>query len=111
VARIDSGHLGICEDGRKSRLGLMAGSKGDVETARAFFQDLRVRGLGDPLLVVCDGAPAIIRGIEERFSRSMRQRCQAHRLGIPESLGRRGCAELRIETCCSASTRRETRRF
>ena len=34
----------------------MAGSKEDVETVRAFFQDLRIRGLGDPLLVVSDGA-------------------------------------------------------
>ena len=48
---------GIGEDGRKSLLGLMAGSKEDVETVRAFFQDLRARGLGDPLLVVSDGAP------------------------------------------------------
>ncbi len=48
---------GIGEDGRKSLLGLMAGSKEDVETERAFFQDLRARGLGDPLLVVSDGAP------------------------------------------------------
>ena len=37
---------GIGEDGRKSLLGLMAGSKEDVETVRAFFQDLRARGLG-----------------------------------------------------------------
>ena len=48
---------GIGEDGRKSLLGLTAGSKEDVETVRAFFQDLRARGLGDPLLVVSDGAP------------------------------------------------------
>ena len=46
---------GIGEDGRKSLLGLMAGSKEDVETVRAFFQDLRARGLGDPLLVVSAG--------------------------------------------------------
>ena len=59
---------GICEDGRKSLLGLMTGSKEDVETVRAFSQDLRARGLGDPLLVVSDrdrgmlsaiGAPAL----------------------------------------------------
>src|ERR1700677_1098301 len=43
---------GIGEDGRKSLLGLMAGSREDVETVRAFFQDLRARGLGDPRLVV-----------------------------------------------------------
>jgi transposase-like protein len=71
---------GIGEDGRKVLLGLMAGSKEDVETVRAFFQDLRARGLGDPLLVVSDGAPGIIRAIEECFPRSARQRCLAHRM-------------------------------
>ena len=71
---------GIGEDGRKALLGLMAGSKEDVETVRAFFQDLRARGLGDPLLVVSDGAPGIIRAIEECFPRSARQRCLAHRM-------------------------------
>ena len=71
---------GIGEDGRKVLLGLMAGSKEDVETVRAFFQDLRGRGLGDPLLVVSDGAPGIIRAIEECFPRSARQRCLAHRM-------------------------------
>ena len=58
----------------------MAGSKEDVETVRAFFQDLRARGLGNPLLVVSDGAPGIIRAIEECFPRSARQRRLAHRL-------------------------------
>ena len=58
----------------------MAGSKEDVETVRAFFQDLRIRGLGDPLLVVSDGASGIIRAIEECFPRSARQRCLAHRM-------------------------------
>ena len=37
----------------------MAGSKEDSETVTAFFQDMRARGLGDPLLVVSDGAPGI----------------------------------------------------
>ena len=71
---------GVGEDGRKVLLGLMAGSKEDVETARAFFQDLRARGLGDPLLIVSDGAPGIIRAIAECFPRSARQRCLAHRM-------------------------------
>jgi transposase-like protein len=69
---------GIGEDGRKVLLALMAGSKEDVETVRAFFQDLRARGLGNPLLVVSDGAPGIIRAVEECFPRSARQRCLAH---------------------------------
>ena len=71
---------GIGEDGRKVLLHLMAGSKEDTETMRAFFQDMRSRGLGDPLLIVSDGAPGIIRALEECFPRSARQRCLAHRM-------------------------------
>src|SRR3954454_24875539 len=71
---------GIGEEGGKVLLHLVAGSKEDTETVRAFFQDMRGRGLGDPLLVVSDGAPGIIRAIEECFPRSARQRCLAHRM-------------------------------
>ena len=38
-------------------LHLMAGSKEDSETVSAFFQDMRGRGLGDPLQIASDGAP------------------------------------------------------
>jgi putative transposase len=58
---------GIARDGRKVLLHLMAGSREDVQTVQAFFQDMRVRGLNDPLLVVTDGAPGIIRAAEECF--------------------------------------------
>jgi putative transposase len=71
---------GIARDGRKVLLHLMAGSREDVETVRAFFQDLRGRGLNDPLLVVTDGAPGIIRAAEECFPRATRQRCLVHRM-------------------------------
>ena len=58
----------------------MAGSKEDAETVSAFFQDMRRRGLGDPLLVVSDGAAGIIKAVETCFPRSARQRCLAHRM-------------------------------
>ena len=58
----------------------MAGSKEDAETVTAFFQDMRARGLGDPLLVVSDGAPGIVKALETCFPRSERQRCLAHRM-------------------------------
>jgi hypothetical protein len=58
---------GVGEDGRKVLLHLMAGSKEETETVRAFFQDMRSRRLGDPLLVVSDGASDIIRAIEGCF--------------------------------------------
>ena len=72
---------GITGQGRKVLLGLMAGSKEDHETVSAFFQDMRNRNLGEPLLVVSDdGAAGIIKATETCFPRSERQRCLAHRM-------------------------------
>jgi transposase-like protein len=71
---------GFTAEGRKILLHLMAGSKEDAETVSAFFQDMRARGLGDPLLNVSDGAGGIIKAIETCFPRSERQRCLAHRM-------------------------------
>jgi putative transposase len=38
------------------------------------------RGLGAPMLIVTDGAPGLIRAIEELWPDSDRQRCTVHRL-------------------------------
>ena len=54
-------------------LHMMAGSKEDAETVTAFFEDMKRRGLNDPLLVTSDGAPAI----EVCFPRAARQRWHA----------------------------------
>ena len=99
---------GIGEDGRKSLLGLMAGSKEDVETVRAFFQDLRIRGLGDPLLVVSDGASGIIRAIEECFPRSARQRASHTGCAISRPRSRRihgRNSKARVTACYQAPSR------
>ncbi len=71
---------GFTASGSKVLLHLMAGSKEDAGTVGAFFQDMRHRGLGDPLLVVSDGAPGIVKAIETCFPHSARQRCLAHRM-------------------------------
>ena len=71
---------GLTATGQRVLLHLMAGSKEDAETVGAFFQDMRSRGLGDPLLVVSDGAPGVIKAVDVCFPRSARQRCLAHRM-------------------------------
>jgi transposase-like protein len=71
---------GIDEDGKKILLQLSPGTKEDTDSCRAFFEDMKRRGLADPLLVVTDGAPGLIRAVEECFPRSHRQRCLAHRM-------------------------------
>jgi transposase-like protein len=71
---------GILADGKKTLLHLAPGTKEDTASCREFFRDMRRRGLSDPLLVVSDGAPGIIRAIEECFPRALRQRCLAHKM-------------------------------
>jgi putative transposase len=99
---------GFTATGAKVLLHLMAGSKEDAETVTAFFQDMRARGLGDPLLVVSDGAPGVIKAIETCFPRSARQRCLAHRMRnlaakVPEDQWPEGKA--RIQACYQAPSR------
>jgi transposase-like protein len=76
---------GILADGKKALLHLAPGSKEDTVSCKEFFQDMRRRGLPNPLLVVSDGAPGIIRAIEECLPRSARQRCLAHKMRNLES--------------------------
>jgi len=99
---------GFASDGRKLLLSLQAGSKEDTETVRTFFQDLKARGLSDPVLVCSDGAPGICRAIEECFPKSLRQRCLAHKMRnimarVPEHLARE--VKARVQECYQASSR------
>src|SRR5262245_1087798 len=76
---------GILGDGNKVLLHLAPGTKEDRASCQEFFHDLRRRGLPDPLLVVSDGAPGMIRAIEECLPRSARQRCLVHKMRNLES--------------------------
>jgi len=71
---------GITDCGEKVLLGLSPGTKEDTASARELLRDLKARGMNDPLLVISDGAPGLIRAIEEVFPKSLRQRCLAHRM-------------------------------
>jgi putative transposase len=61
-------------------LHLAPGTKEDTASCTAFFEDLKRRGLADPLLAVTDGAPGLIRAVETCFPRALRQRCLVHRM-------------------------------
>lgn len=71
---------GIAEDGTKHLLGLLPGTKEDTASCREFLRDLKARQLCDPIAVITDGAPGLIRAVEEVFPKSLRQRCLAHKL-------------------------------
>jgi transposase-like protein len=71
---------GIIESGTKVLLGLAPGTKEDTASCRDFLRDLKARNLNDPVLVSTDGAPGLIRAVEEVFPKSLRQRCLAHKI-------------------------------
>jgi transposase-like protein len=71
---------GITESGSKVLLGLAPGTKEDTASCRDFLRDLKARNLVDPILTATDGAPGLIRAVEEVFPRSLRQRCLAHKM-------------------------------
>jgi putative transposase len=114
---------GILADGKKALLHLAPGTKEDTASCREFFQDMRRRGLPDPLLVVSDGAPGVIRAIEECFPRALRQRCLAHKMRNlqskvpddvwPEFHARAGPAtrlpRRRWRACCATTSSRPTK--
>jgi Transposase, Mutator family len=60
--------VSCCTTITASNLTLAPGSKEDTATCREFFQDMRRRGLPDPLLVISDGAPGLFRAIEDDLS-------------------------------------------
>jgi transposase-like protein len=71
---------GIDVEGNKHLLHLAPGTKEDATSCREFIQDMKRRGLCDPLLVTTDGAPGLIKAVEECFPRSARQRCLVHKM-------------------------------
>ena len=46
----------------------------------SFFEDMKRRGLNEPLLVVIDGNSGLRKAVRESFPNSCVQRCQVHRM-------------------------------
>jgi putative transposase len=70
----------ITESGAKVLLGLAPGTKEDTGCCREFLRDLKARGMNEPVLVITDGAPGLVRAAEEVLPRAVRQRCLAHKM-------------------------------
>jgi transposase-like protein len=70
----------ICADGTKQMLHLGCVASESRDAWSAFFEEMIDRGLGQPLLVISDGAQGLIAAIQEHFPQSDRQRCLAHKL-------------------------------
>ncbi len=71
---------GICRDGQKVLLHMGLGNKESYTAWQDFIRDMQARGLQEPVLVTTDGAPGLIRAVEEAWPKSLRQRCLAHKI-------------------------------
>jgi putative transposase len=70
----------ICADGSRVMLHLALGNKESYINWLDFLRDMLSRGLQTPVLITTDGAPGLIRAVEEVFEKSLRQRCLAHKI-------------------------------
>jgi putative transposase len=66
---------GFTEAGERVLLSVMLGMRESHEDWLSLGRDLIARGLGAPLLVVADGAPGLIKAVEQRWPASDRQHC------------------------------------
>jgi transposase-like protein len=70
----------LLEDGRPVLLHLDVGPRESFDAWLSFLQDLVARGLRDPLLVVIDGAPGLVKAVKRVWPHAYRQRCQVHKM-------------------------------
>ena len=71
---------GFTEAGDRVLLSVMLGMRESHEDWLELGRDLIARGLGAPMLIVADGAPGLIKAIEQCWPASDRQHCAVHRV-------------------------------
>ena len=81
----------ILADGSRELLGIALGPRESTEAWKEMLEDLVARGLREPSLVICDGAPGLIAAVRGVWPRVPRQRCIAHKMWnvlarVPKSL-------------------------
>src|SRR5215471_7993489 len=70
----------LLEDGQPVLLHLDLGPRESYDAWLSFLQDLVARGLRDPLLIVMDGAPGLVKAVKRVWPRAYRQKCQVHKM-------------------------------
>lgn len=71
---------GLTEEGHMVFIHLALGSRESYDSWISFLHDLTARGLNEPLLVISDGQAGLLKALREVFPRSLRQRCQVHKM-------------------------------
>ena len=71
---------GITEEGKKVLLHIDRGERESYDCWKTFVEDMKLRGLNEPLLVILDGNLGLKKMIRECFPYSLVQRCQVHKM-------------------------------
>ncbi len=71
---------GMLWDGRKVLLHMAVGDKESSACWEAFLEDMKSRGLADPVLSVMDGNSGLRKAVGRKFPNSLVQRCQVHKM-------------------------------
>ena len=71
---------GFREDGSRVLLGVYLGCHETTEAWKLALDDLVARGLREPLLVITDGNPGLIKAVRQTWPTAPRQRCIVHRI-------------------------------
>lgn len=84
---------GILSSGEKILLSLGMGNKESYDCWVSFLRDMIARGLRQPLLTTTDGAPGLMKAVNDCFPGTKRQRCLFHKVQnivnkLPESAHR-----------------------
>lgn len=67
-------------DGRREVLSVELGNRESYNSWKYILDDLRQKGLIDPLLIVTDGCPGLLKAVEDVFPGVETQRCTKHRM-------------------------------
>jgi putative transposase len=70
----------ICRDKRKVLIHMALGNRESYSAWLDFIRAMLRRGLQMPVMITTDGAPGLIRAVEEIWSKSLRQRCVVHKV-------------------------------
>lgn len=85
--------------GKRVLLAVVLGQRERLEDWRELGRDLVRRGLPSPWLTVTDGAPGLVRAVEELWPDADRQRCSVHRLrNILAKLPKREDVHRRVQS-------------
>lgn len=68
------------ENGKRVLLSVALGARESHGSWDSFLTDMKERGLNDPLLIITDGSPGLLRALSEVFPDVDTQRCTKHKM-------------------------------